>query len=72
MGSDNFTKAINMDVDVSDFCTIENPTWLAQKPLSGVESEPIILLESIIEEDLFETCCKFIGRENPFTSIFGK
>ena len=61
-----------MDVDVSDFCTIENLIWLDQKPLSQMESEPKILLESIIEEDLFEMTCKFIGRENPFTSIFGK
>ena len=59
MGSDNFTKAINLDVDVSDFCSIENLIWIEQKPLSEMESEPKILLEGIIEEDLFEICCKF-------------
>ena len=65
-------KAINLDVDVSDFSTIENLIWLEQKPLIEMGFEPKILHECIIEEELFEFCSKFIGSANPINTIFGK
>ena len=63
---------MNISVDVSDFCTIENFIWLDQKPQSEMGVEPKILFEHIIEEDLFEICCKCIGKKNPDENFFGK
>ena len=63
---------MNMCLDVSDFCIIENLIWLDHKPQSEIEIEPKILFENNIEEDLFEICCKFIGKESPSDSFFGR
>ena len=61
-----------MDYDVSEFCTIENLIWVEKKPTIEMELGQIILFEHIIEEELFEICCNFIGNKTPVDCFFGK